>query len=381
MPNFDYITDDALRQSLQSDWQELQVVHAAKAWKAVHVLAGSVIEAAIIDYLEVAPLPPPHPDLLKLNFGELVKLCKDNRIISARTADLSSVVRDYRNLIHPGKLVRTGEQATEDSASVARHLVQILVGELETAKTRFQGHTAKQLLQKLLNDDTSLAILPHLLDPMSSSERRRLVLVTIPQEYMQILDPMVEDGPPDFDSADLLKRCHRLVLDSADPDTKQQAAQAYVSILKTRSGKYIETYELAFFRGDDLDHVNAADRPIVKTRLMDRLKATPSVDRLATITGLFSFLTEKEAYDLAYQLLQCIANDKPPGISAPASQTLISECVFLAPPLEDKVKECVRLWAKHADEKHLTQVQRRLATVRSSILGEPVFTPDDDIPF
>lgn len=379
MPNFDYITDDRFRQALQRDWEELEAVYAAKAWKAVHVLAGSIIEAAMIDYLEAAPLPKPPPDLTGMRFVDLVKLCRSSNIISARNADLSSVVRDYRNLIHPGRLIRTGEQVTKDSATVARSLVELLVDELATGKRNFQGYTAKQLLAKLLDDHTSLALLPHLLNDMAANERKRLVRTIIPDTYMHMVSPMT-DEPPDARSLDALKRCHRMVLNSADNETKQLAAQKYVSILKSQSSDYLEPYELAFFRGSDLQHVKNSEQPLVKTRLLDRLKVAPSVERLATLDGLFLQLTEKEAYEFAYQLLNCIANDKPTGISGAASKLLISECAFLIPPVEDKVKECIRLWDKHAEDKQLAQVKRRLADVRASILAEPT-TAEDDIPF
>jgi hypothetical protein len=51
MVNFDFITNDDLRASLEADYAELKVARANDAHKAAHVLAGSIIEAVLVDYL------------------------------------------------------------------------------------------------------------------------------------------------------------------------------------------------------------------------------------------------------------------------------------------------------------------------------------------
>jgi hypothetical protein len=51
MVSFDFITDEAFRTSLESDYQELKSCMTTKAWKAVHVLSGSIVEAVLTDYL------------------------------------------------------------------------------------------------------------------------------------------------------------------------------------------------------------------------------------------------------------------------------------------------------------------------------------------
>jgi len=43
MAIFDYITIDEFRKSLESDYQEMTSCFTAEAWKAVHVLAGSIL--------------------------------------------------------------------------------------------------------------------------------------------------------------------------------------------------------------------------------------------------------------------------------------------------------------------------------------------------
>ncbi len=51
MSKFNFISDEKFRNILLSDYTEIEVSYANKAWKAVVVLAGSVIEALLVDYL------------------------------------------------------------------------------------------------------------------------------------------------------------------------------------------------------------------------------------------------------------------------------------------------------------------------------------------
>jgi len=50
-PKFDFVTEPSFRASLESDYRELIRCLEGGAWKAVHVLAGSVVEAILGDYL------------------------------------------------------------------------------------------------------------------------------------------------------------------------------------------------------------------------------------------------------------------------------------------------------------------------------------------
>ena len=48
---FDFVIDDDFRACLESDYNELEMTIAAECWKAAHVLAGSIVEAILVDYL------------------------------------------------------------------------------------------------------------------------------------------------------------------------------------------------------------------------------------------------------------------------------------------------------------------------------------------
>ena len=112
MTNFDFITSKEFRESLESDYNEMRSCVEAQAWKSVQVLAGSIVESLLIDYLSSTPnANRSKKDPLKLDLSEAITICREEKVLSERASDLCSVVRSYRNLIHPGRMVRLEEPA------------------------------------------------------------------------------------------------------------------------------------------------------------------------------------------------------------------------------------------------------------------------------
>jgi hypothetical protein len=94
MERFEFVSGDDFRESLESDFNEISVSLKYGAWKAVHVLAGSIIEAVLSDYLIALDYESRHSrDPLTMELGPLITACRDEGILSQKLADLSSVVR------------------------------------------------------------------------------------------------------------------------------------------------------------------------------------------------------------------------------------------------------------------------------------------------
>ena len=182
--NFIFIVDSELRQSLENDYRELQLCLEHHAWKAAHVLSGSIVEAVLVDYLLGAGYS--NKDPLKMTLEDLIDAAKTANVLSAKTADLSSVVRSYRNLIHPGRLVRLGETTDEEGAQIANSLVAIIVREVAKKQEQTSGLTAEQLLAKFENDPSALAISDHLLRDAKPEELERLLLAILPTRYLEL---------------------------------------------------------------------------------------------------------------------------------------------------------------------------------------------------
>jgi hypothetical protein len=94
MARFDFISAPEFRHSLETDYQEMKRCFEIKAWKSTQMLAGSIVEALLIDYLSATKEPTrPARDPLKLDLSEAVQICRTEEVLSDRASDLCSVVR------------------------------------------------------------------------------------------------------------------------------------------------------------------------------------------------------------------------------------------------------------------------------------------------
>src|SRR5262245_11047422 len=160
---FDFITDKRFKDTLKSDYAELQVSVKHGLWKAAHVLAGSIIEAVLIDYLvAVRHAGKSGEELLKWDMGKLISAGEKEGILTAKNAQMCVVVKDYRNLIHPGRILRLSESVEEEGATVAQSLVKLVGRDIGKKKAEKYGYTAEQLLSKIENDLDCVAYLPDL---------------------------------------------------------------------------------------------------------------------------------------------------------------------------------------------------------------------------
>lgn len=293
---FDFITQPPFRESLEADLSEMQSCMHVNAHKSVHVIAGSIVEALLIDYL-VDTNDPPRPgiDPLKLDLAEAVALCRKEGILSERSAELSSVVRGYRNLIHPGRVVRLNEpQPDAASASIAVNLVTLIVREMAKARKDAFGISGDQLLSKLVSDYDSLAILPHLLQETRPSEKERLLLQLIPKKYAEetATSDFLEASPPVFA---MLSKSFRIVLDTLDDAGKQRVAREFARIVRDEAGDYVQMYGAAFFQASDMQYLSDAQRKMVKAHILATIKTGVYPSQLNLIDGIEEFIEPHDA--------------------------------------------------------------------------------------
>jgi hypothetical protein len=127
-----FITNTALRDAIRLDIDNAERALINSEWKAATVLGGAAIEALLLWKLDTVPWPdvetvakvvrkwknPPPlndwhlPDYIEVAAG--VPTVKT--VITANTAELLRVVKNYRNLIHPGASIRTAEACDKRTA-------------------------------------------------------------------------------------------------------------------------------------------------------------------------------------------------------------------------------------------------------------------------
>lgn len=289
---FDFIAGDDFRSCLESDYEELYRAMNSKAWKTVHVLAGSVIEALLVDYLVSSDyLKRAGKDPMRMDLAQVIGACEADGLLSKKTSDLSNVVRDYRNLIHPGRLIRLGETVTAQGATIAHALVEMIVAEVASKRKQTYGYTSEQIVNKIIKDPAAGSYAEHLLKETNGAELRRLLLKVAPERYMALFD----DEDVSAEVLEALSRTFRAARKLADADLRVEVSKRYVSILKEESGTFIKRYENAFVRGSDLKCLDPDDAALAIRHLLNRLENDADDDLLKIIErGFVRRLNEKE---------------------------------------------------------------------------------------
>jgi len=348
MSIFDFITDEEFRNSLESDYKEMNRCFESEAWKAVHVLAGSITEAVLIDYL-VSQGIIDRGTALSLDLGGSIKLCGDNGIISRRSVDLSSVIKEYRNLIHPGRQIRLNEEVSPESARVALAVVQILIGEVSRQKRKNYGYTAEQIVAKLERDPSAKAIVQHLLKETRNEEIERMMTKVLPQRYIEIIENEYSPG----DALPSFETCFRKSFDYIDAKTKKKITKWLVSVLKEKDEADVLTYATAFMRASDMKYMRKDNIALMKEHLLSRLEENISGDLLLAIEGIGGFLEKKEVTRFIDPLMRLACSNLE--LSNMAKVAIEKEHNYTSSELDTSIVKRIKAWEDMYNNKELSQ--------------------------
>lgn len=169
--DFNFVQDQKFKRILIRDYVEMNNCIEAKAYKSVLVLSGSIIEALLLEFLiNNPPNGYTKSKIDKLKFFELIDLSESINLISKTTKDLSTVIREYRNYIHPSKELRSESDINEDKAIIACRLVNMVVSNVKESHPKLYGNKAEDVFAKLHNDAHSRKILNYILKKMNQNE-------------------------------------------------------------------------------------------------------------------------------------------------------------------------------------------------------------------
>lgn len=376
--NFDFITDSDLRASLESDSRELDRCLASEAWKSVHVLSGSVVEAVLVDYF--VGIGQENPDPLKMSFHELVIAAHDADVLSDKAADLCSVVKGYRNLIHPGRVLRLAESVDEDGARVAYALAAIVVKEVSAKQEQVYGLTADQLIAKYLADSGVSAISRHLLRDAKPQELQRLLVELLPERYVALGE---EEDAFELDFSDAVRSLERLFRDAFEaspPEVKKRVVAEFARVVREEPGPLVQLYEDRFFQATDLEFATAKERNLVKDHLVSRLReGNASGPFLDSIRGLSKYLNQTELGLMVDSLARSLSYSTDEVTKKEARARLVEEFkLFVPTKLEARVLDRLRQWVTFHNEKDRPVVAESFAGLAAELELSSV---DDDIPF
>jgi hypothetical protein len=269
-PLFTFITDDALRASLEKDYDELTKAVQDGLWKSALVLAGSIIEAALIDCLialEYKHLPD--DKILEFALAQAIDACKGEGLLTTETVGLCTVIRQYRNLIHPGRFKRLSMKIDKNGATMSLSLVNIVVVEVAAKKQDLYGYTSERIVEKL-KIDPGTSVLLSLLRTMKPRELDRLAFNVLPKELIASLTRYENEGELALRRA--LGRCFRSVLDLA-PELRNKAATTYLDLLKRGTRPQIDAFDKYFITVAYLNYATPEQVLEIKPHLLDAMAA------------------------------------------------------------------------------------------------------------
>jgi len=147
-----------------------------------------MIEAILMDHLMTTDYQTrTGKNPLEMDLAKIIIACENEGVISTEVAQLSSVVKSYRNLIHPGRAIRLGEKADENKASVAKALVEMIVETLRRKLIGTSENSAEQVVAKVKSDPSALAIVDHLFQSAGPAEVERLLTEVLPRVYFEAI--------------------------------------------------------------------------------------------------------------------------------------------------------------------------------------------------
>lgn len=353
MPNFDYITSTDFRNALSSDYDEMQRCAEVGAWKSAQVIAGSIVECLLIDYLTSTTNPSrPTKDPLKMDLAEAVGICKNEEVLSDRTADLCSVVRSYRNLIHPGRMVRLGEQApSKTTCNIAIGLIELIVEEIAKTRRASVGLTGEQILSKIRRDAGCLSILKHLLSEVNENQRERLLLELIPKAYF---DAHANSDYFD-DESPRLAEAHRMILDVGPDELKKKVAQEFVRVLREEDGDRVSTYRDAFFRASDLESISTdTNRAMAKEHLLGMVGSIHTASSLRVIDGMAGYLTKADVSKWLDPLVRTVVSQTAKdNIKTKARNEITGAFIDTTREIDELIAARLRIWIRTYEERQL----------------------------
>ena len=307
---FDFVADEEFRRVLESDKDEMRRCAESNAWKAVHVLAGSIIEAVLLDYL----VSEGHLDKdasLKKDLGSAIEMAAKQSIISEKVSELASVVKEYRNLVHAGRSIRTREMPDAHSAHIVTNVLEMILTEIGGRKRLNYGYTAEQVASKVERDPSARGILRHLVKDLNERETKRLLQEVVPERY-SYWDGRWEEGeevPSHLFS--MLSMLFRTAYDSADMNVQSEVTSNFVRVLKEESVGVVSTYCLQFFAMSDLRHLKADDAQLVKEHFLEQIRSDQVDDEwIRALSGIGVWIRPEEVNRLVDPLVKIMLHSK-----------------------------------------------------------------------
>lgn len=131
-PELPFISDADVRLGIEDRIHAAWTDFNACEWMGTTVFAGAALEALLLWALKRATLAEtPSRPLDELHLADLIRLAVKNQLIDESSGGQAALAKDARNLVHPGKALRTNETCNKATALTALAAVYRVIDELK----------------------------------------------------------------------------------------------------------------------------------------------------------------------------------------------------------------------------------------------------------
>jgi hypothetical protein len=131
-PELPFIADTDVRFGIEDRIRAAWTDFNAREWMGATVFAGAALEALLLWALKYVSLTnAPKRPLDQLHLADLISLAVSNGVIDAATEQQAGLAKDARNLVHPGRALRSGEACNKATALAALAAVYRLIENLK----------------------------------------------------------------------------------------------------------------------------------------------------------------------------------------------------------------------------------------------------------
>ena len=131
-PELPFIPDIDIRLGIEDRIRAAWTDFNAHEWMGATVFAGAALEALLLWALKHATLSEsPKRPLDELHLAELIRLAATNRVIDEASERQAALAKDARNLVHPGRALRSGEACSKTTALTALAAVYCVIDQLK----------------------------------------------------------------------------------------------------------------------------------------------------------------------------------------------------------------------------------------------------------
>lgn len=323
---FDFISSEDLRKSLENDYAELTKAISANMWKSACILAGSIAEAVLMDYIAVtgnckadvedlaapsiglqrlidaaigvdalASQPPPDAGWAFVQLADKGATArKSGDVNSLRAAyAMSSAVAGFRNLIHPGRALRLKDHVDENLALAARAFVLRLCSDLSKESATRYPYRAEDVIEKAEKDVGARTVLENMLGKTRPSEVTRLLTEVGPRAFLSNFHTPENLGVEMFPNQDSIDdedidkyqslcrvakidqaadaQAYRLAFDGGARVQKGTAMHAIAELLKTEDSPAVVALEAELLQVSGLEYAPDEDRNLIMGDIVDRI--------------------------------------------------------------------------------------------------------------